>query len=304
MSAGSSSSAAKAIFYAFFANLGIAIAKFIAAFFTGSSSMMAEGVHSTADTGNQLLLLLGMRRSKKAPDPEHPLGYGMSTYFWSFVVAILLFSMGGLFSMYEGIHKLHAAEPLERAWIAITVLVLSILLEGGSLFGAVREINKLRGDRSLWEWLHVSRNSELVVVFGEDLGALVGLVLALGFLTTAVVTGDPQYDAYGSMAIGGVLLVIAIFIAVRIHDLLIGRSADPNLQKNLRAHIEADEHVEELFNLITLQLGPQVLVAAKIRLRDGLSNEESCEEVNELERGMRAAYPQIGWSFFETDVAN
>ena len=301
MSAGSGNPV-KAILYAFVANLGIAIAKFVAAFYTGSSSMLAEGVHSTADTGNQLLLLLGLKRSKRAPDPEHPLGYGMSTYFWSFLVAILLFSMGGLFSLYEGFHKLHAAEPLERAWVAITVLSVSILLEGGSLYGALKEINKMRKGRSLWEWLHASRNSELVVVFGEDLGALLGLVLALGFLSLAAVTGEPHYDAYGSMAIGVVLLVIAVFVAVRIHDLLIGRSADPRLQQKLRAHFEADEHVEVLYNLITLQLGPQVLVAAKIRVRDGLSNDEAVREVNQLERDLRAAYPQVGWSFVETDL--
>jgi cation diffusion facilitator family transporter len=294
----------KAILYAFTANFGIAIAKFVAAFYTGSSSMLAEGVHSTADTGNQLLLLLGLKRAKKAPDAEHPLGYGMSTYFWSFVVAVLLFSMGGLFSLYEGFHKLHSAEPLERAWVAIVVLSISILLEGGSLLGALREINAMRGDRSLWEWLHASRNSELVVVFGEDLGALVGLVLALCFLGLAVVTGEPQYDAYGSMAIGGVLLVISIFLAVRIHDLLIGRSADPALQRELRAHFQADEHVEEVFNLITLQLGPRVLVAVKLRLREGLSNKLACQEVNDLERRLRARYPQVGWSFVEVDVKN
>ena len=303
MSAGSGDPV-RAILYAFTANLGIAIAKFAAALYTGSTSMMAEAVHSTADTGNQLLLLLGLKRANKAPDPEHPLGYGMSTYFWSFLVAILLFSMGGLFSLYEGFHKLHAEGELEQPWLAVGVLLVAILLESGSLLGALREIDKMRGGRSLWEWLHVSRNSELVVVFGEDLGALVGLVLALVFLSLAAATGEARYDAYGSMSIGVVLLVIAVFVAVRVHDLLIGRSAEPGLQETLRAHIEADEHVEELYNLITLQLGPKVLVAAKIRLREGLSNSEACEQVNELERGLRAAWPQVGWSFFEPDVAN
>ncbi|MCB9914831.1 MAG: cation diffusion facilitator family transporter [Planctomycetes bacterium] len=301
MSAGSGNPV-RAILYAFLANLGIALAKFTAAFFTGSSAMVAEGVHSTADTGNQLLLLLGLKQSKKAPDAEHPLGYGMSTYFWSFLVALLLFSLGGLFSIYEGVHKLHAAEELDRPWIAIAVLVVSILLEGGSLFGALREIRHLRGERSLWEWLHVSRNSELVVVFGEDLGAIVGLVLALGFLSLAAVTGEPHWDAYGSMSIGAVLLVIALFVAVRVHDLLIGRSADPALQASLRAEVEADDHVEEVYNLITYQLGPQVLVAVKLRLRDGLSHAEAIAQVNELERELRTKHPEIGWSFVETDV--
>lgn len=303
MSAGSSNPV-KAILYAFLANLGIAIAKFVAAYFTGSSSMMAEGVHSTADTGNQLLLLLGLRRSKKEPDAEHPLGYGKSSYFWSFLVALLLFSMGGLFSLYEGYHKLHAEEPLEQAWIAISVLILGILLEGGSLLGALKEINKTRGERSVWAWLNASRNSELMVVFGEDLGALVGLVLALAFLSTAAITGEPHWDAYGSMSIGVVLIVIALFVAARVHDLLIGRSAEPGLQRSIRERIEGDEHVVELFNLITFQLGPDVLVAAKIRVRDGLSNAEACAEVNDLERRIREEFPQVEWSFFETDVAD
>jgi len=173
------------------ANFGIAIAKTWAAGVTGSGSMLAEAIHSYADTGNQVLLYLGLKQSQRPADDEHPLGYGKLSYFWSFVVAILLFSMGGVFSIYEGIHKLQNPEPLSQIWIAIVVLVLAIILEGSSLYGALREIRKIRGARPFGEWLKHTRNSELVVVLGEDIGAQLGLILALGFLVLAWITDDP-----------------------------------------------------------------------------------------------------------------
>ncbi len=292
----------KAILYAFVANLGIAIAKFVGFAVTGSSSMMAEAIHSSADTGNQLLLLLGMRQSKKEPTFEHPLGYGKSTFFWSFIVAILLFTMGGLFSIYEGYHRLEHAGAPENAWVAIGILAVAILLEGGSLMGCMKEINLVRGDRSIWRWLKESRSAELVVVFGEDLGALFGLVIALFFLCTAVITGDGRYDAYGSMAIGIVLFVIALFLAARIHDLLIGRSADPHLQRAIEEEIGKSEDVKEIFNLITLQMGPQIMLAAKLGMGKGLSGAEACRAINALELRLRESFPEIRWSFIEPDV--
>ena len=173
--AGGGSNPTRAILWAFGANLGIALGKSGAFFFTGSSSMLAESIHSFADTGNQLLLLLGMNRAKQAPDAEHPPGYGKATYFWSFIVALLLFSVGGLFSIYEGVHKLHEDGPIERPWIALGVLGFSIVLESLSMRGCLQEINKLRGRKPLWRWLRESRSAELVVVFGEDLVALLGL---------------------------------------------------------------------------------------------------------------------------------
>ena len=190
----SHNSTARAILYAFIANFGIAIAKTWAAMFTGSGSMLAEAIHSYADTGNQVLLYLGLTQAQKPPDDEHPLGYGKLSYFWSFVVAIILFSLGGLFSIYEGLHKLQHPEELRNLWVAIVVLGLAILLEGGSLFGALREIRKLRRDRPFLEWLKHTRNSELVVVLGEDVGAQLGLILALMFLLLAGATGNPMYD--------------------------------------------------------------------------------------------------------------
>ena len=230
MSSGSHSSTARAILYAFVANLAIALAKTWAAWLTGSGSMVAEAIHSYADTGNQVLLYLGLKQSQRPPDAEHPLGYGKLSYFWSFIVAILLFTLGGIFSIYEGFHKFNHPEELSQVWVAIVVLVLAILLEGGSLLGCLREIKNVRGERPFGEWLRHTRNSELVVVLGEDIGAQLGLFLALGFLTAALVTGNPVYDAMGSMCIGVILLVISAFIGWRIKALLVGRSADPEIR--------------------------------------------------------------------------
>lgn len=297
-------SSTKAIMYAFFANLGIAIAKGIAAFYTGSGSMLAEAIHSLADCTNQLLLLLGIRRSLKPPTPEHPLGYGKVTYFWSFIVAIMLFSMGGLFSIYEGVHKISQPEAIKQAWIALIVLGVSIGLESLSLAGAMREIKLIRGKQSLREWLHRSRNAELVVVFGEDVAALVGLVLAFGFVALAWLTGNPVFDAVGSITIGVVLLFVSVFLVVRIKAMLIGRSADPDLQETIRNAIAADPNIKEVFNVITLQFGPHVVLAAKIRLSPGMNVEAGARAINQLEARVKAAHAEIKWSFVEPDIAD
>jgi cation diffusion facilitator family transporter len=292
----------KAILYAFFANLGIAIAKTVAVAFTGSSSMFAESLHSYADTGNQLLLLLGMHRAKRPPDKEHPLGYGKVTYFWSFMVAILLFSVGGVFSLYEGWHKLHDPEPLKYIWVALVVLGFSIVLEGLSMAGCLREVNKVRGERSLWQWFNQSRGSELLVVFGEDFAALLGLVMAFGFLVVASLTGDSRFDAYGSICIGTLLIIIAVFLLIRIKSLLIGRSADPELAETIKDQIADDKDIDEVFNIITMQMGSQVMLAAKIRMRDDLTVNDACEKINKLEERLKEQFPEIGWCFIEPDI--
>ncbi|MCP5059213.1 MAG: cation diffusion facilitator family transporter [bacterium] len=297
----SGSNPVRAIFYAFFANLAIAVTKTAAAIYTGSSSMTAEAIHSFADSGNQLLLLLGLRGARKPSDPEHPLGYGKVTYFWSFIVALLLFSVGGLFSLYEGWHKLHESGPIENGWIALVVLGFSIVLEAISMRGCLVEVNKIRGDRSLWNWLYRSRNSELVVVFGEDLAALVGLGIAFAFVSVAVATGDPIYDAYGSISIGVLLVIVALFIASRVATLLIGRSADPDVTAALARELERSPYILEVFNIITLQVGPQIMLAAKLRMTPGLSLGEAIEHINELERNLRAEVPELGWLFMEPD---
>ena len=295
-------STARAILYAFLANFGIAIAKTWAAMVTGSGSMLAEAIHSYADTGNQVLLFLGLKQSQREPDEQHPLGYGKLSYFWSFIVAIMLFSLGGLFSIYEGYHKLTHPEPLSQVWIAIVVLLLAVLLEGASLFGALREIRKVRRGRPFTVWLKHTRNSELVVVLGEDIGAQLGLIMALGFLILAWKTGDPIYDAMGSISIGVILLVISAFIAWRIRSLLVGRSADPEIREAIDAIVAEDPDVEKVFNTITIQLGPDTMLALKIKMNSALTINEAVEHINDLERNLKARIPKLKWCFVEPDV--
>jgi cation diffusion facilitator family transporter len=266
--------------------------------------MLAEAIHSFADCGNQVLLFLGLKQSQRPPDARHPLGYGKVTYFWSFVVALLLFSMGGVFSIYEGWHKLSAHEELNKPWVALLVLGVSAALELGSLLGCLREIAKLRKGRSLRYWLRNTRNAELVVVLGEDVAALVGLVIAFVFVALAVVTGNTMFDAVGSIAIGVVLVCVSIFVAVRIKGLIVGRSAEDDLQEALRAEVNADPNIDELFNAITLQMGPDVMLALKVRMRAGLTLEAAVECLNALEQRIKAKFPEVAWCFVEPDVAD
>lgn len=295
-------SSAKAILYAFLANLFIALTKTGAAIYTHSGSMLAEAIHSYADTGNQVLLFIGLKQARRAPDTRHPLGYGKLSYFWSFIVAVLLFSMGGLFSIYEGWHKLHQPEPLNQAWIALVVLGVSIVLETFSLLGCLREIAKLRERRSLTHWLKHTRNAELVVVLGEDIAALLGLVIAFAFVSLAILTGDTRFDAVGSISIGVVLIAISVFVALRIKRLLVGVSAEEDLRQGIDELIRKDAAIERLFNAITLQMGPKVMLAAKIKMKDGLSIEDAVAAINALERRIREQFPEIGWCFIEPDV--
>jgi len=251
-----------------------------------------------------VLLYLGLKQSQRPADDEHPLGYGKLSYFWSFVVAILLFSMGGVFSIYEGMHKLQNPEPLSQLWIAIVVLILAIILEGSSLYGALREIRKVRGARPFREWLKHTRNSELVVVLGEDVGAQLGLILALGFLVLAEITGNPVYDAFGSICIGVILIVISAFIGWRIRSLLVGRSADPDIQEAIDEIIDQQEAIERCFNTITIQFGPDTMLAAKIKMRSGQSIDQAVASINALERELKARVPKLKWCFIEPDVAD
>ncbi len=304
MAGSSHDSTVRAILYAFIANFGIAIAKTWASIVTGSGSMLAEAIHSYADTGNQVLLYLGLKQSQKPPDDEHPLGYGKLSYFWSFIVAILLFSLGGLFSIYEGYHKLTHPEPLTQVWIAIVVLVIAILLEAGSLIGCLREIRKIRAGRPFREWLRHTRNSELVVVLGEDIGAQVGLVLALVFLMLAWWTGNPVYDAMGSMSIGVVLLIISAFVGWRVRSLLVGRSADPEVQAAIEAILGDDPDIVQIFNTITIQYGPDTMLAVKVRMDPNLTINEAVAHINDLERNLKARIPKLKWCFVEPDVSD
>jgi cation diffusion facilitator family transporter len=297
-------SSAKAILYALLANFGIAVTKTGAAIYTNSGSMLAEAIHSFADCANQLLLFLGLKQAERPATRTHPLGFGKVTYFWSFLVALLLFSAGGLFSIYEGWHKLTHPEPLNKVWVALVVLAIAIVLESGSLLGALREIGKIRRGRPFGDWLKHTRNAELVVILGEDVAALAGLALAFTFLSLAALTGDTRWDAAGSIAIGSVLIIVAVFIAVRIQSLLIGKSAEPALEHDLRAIINRDPAIEELLHAITLQMGPKVLLAAKVKMQSGLSIEDAVTHLNELEAEITQLHPEVGWCFVEPDVTD
>ncbi len=275
-----------------------------AAWLTGSGSMLAEAIHSYADTANQVLLFLGLKQSVRQPDAEHPLGHGKLSYFWSFIVAMLLFSVGGLFSIYEGIHKYQHPEPLTQAWVAILILVIAIVLETFSLLGCLREIDKVRGDRPFKAWLRHTRNSELVVVLGEDIAALLGLCLALLFISLVVVTGNPLYDAIGSACIGVVLIVISVFLTLRVQSLLVGRSADPLIRQAINKVIQGNDNIQELFNTITMQMGPYTLLAAKVKLRAGIDIDTAVRDINALEVRLKEEVPNLKWCFMEPDVTD
>jgi cation diffusion facilitator family transporter len=292
----------KSIFFALGANLAIALAKTTGAVFTGSASMLAEAIHSFADCGNQALLVWGLKEARRAATIDHPMGYGRAIYFWSFIVALMLFSMGGLFSIYEGTHKLHATEPVKNAWVAVAILSFSVVAESVSLWGALREINKERGALGLWRWFRGSRQSELIVIFGEDLAALGGLVLALGFVGLTMLSGNPMWDAIGSICIGVLLVLVAVLVGVEVKALLVGQSAEPQVLARLHAHLQAQPQVDKLYSVITQQLGSEIMVAVKARMQPLGSDVALVEAINVVERGLREAFPQVRWVFFEPDL--
>ncbi len=294
----------KSILFALVANFAIAGAKSAGAVFTGSASMLAEAIHSFADCGNQALLLWGMKEARRASSPDHPLGYGRAIYFWSFIVALMLFSMGGLFSIYEGVHKLDSTEPVKYAWVAVGILSFGIVAESVSLWGALREINKERGELGLWRWFRTSRHSELLVIFGEDLAALGGLVFALGFIALTMITGDPVWDAIGSIGIGVLLILVAILVGTEVKALLIGQSAEPRVVARLRAHLAAQPQVAQVYSLITQQLGSEVMLAVKARMQPFGTDVALIDAINTVERSVRAAFPQVRWVFFEPDLSD
>jgi cation diffusion facilitator family transporter len=293
----------RTILYALGANLAIAAAKTAAAIFTGSSAMLAEAIHSFADSGNQGLLLWGMRQAKRPPSPDYPLGWGKAIFFWSFVVALVLFSLGGVFSLYEGWHKLQQPEPLSYPWVAVAILIFGLAAESVSLRACLKEVNKVRSGRTLWRWFRESRQSELVVILGEDLAALLGLALALLAILIAIFSGNPVWDALGSMAIGVVLVLVAIGIGGEIKALLIGQSADPVVEAQMREFLQKQPGIEKVFRLLTLQLGTSLMVAVKAKMQ-ALSAEELVADINRAEAAMRAEFPEIQWLFFEPDVAD
>lgn len=297
-------SGTKAIYYALAANSGIAITKTVAAVITASTSMTAEAIHSFADCGNQILLLIGMKKARAPASELHPLGYGKVSYFWSFMVALLLFSVGGVFSAYEGIHKLAAPQPLQYPWVAIIVLSVGVVLETFSLLGALREIGPSRANRSLYRWFRETRQSELMVVIGEDIAALLGLAIALVFVLLAYLTGNPVYDAVGSVVIGLLLITIAVMITLEIKSLIIGESADDDFKKNFSAFIAARYPHLEILNLITQHHGHDIVLALKVRFRKWpASAQKLVSDINAVEQAIRDEFGAVRFIFFEPDIS-
>lgn len=293
----------KAVVAALMANLGIAVAKFIAFAFTGSSSMLSEAIHSVADSGNQVLLLVGNKRAQKPADAQHPFGYGRRRFVYGFVVAIVLFLVGGLFSLYEGWHKWQHPEPLDSWWIAVVVLLIAIVLEGLSFRTALREANRSRGSRSLLGFVRDARQPELPVILLEDSGALVGLLFALVGVGLAVVTGNGRFDALGAMAVGTLLVVIAIFLAMEMTTMLVGESALPEEVERIRLALESSDGVDRVIHLRTLHVGPdQLLVAAKIAIRHNETGAQIARDIDAAEATLRAAVPTATYVFLEPDL--
>lgn len=295
----------RAIVFALGANFAIAAAKGVAAFFTGSSAMLAETVHSLADCGNQLLLLLGLRQSRRPASPDYPLGHGKAIYFWSFLVALMLFTVGGMYSLYEGIHKLQRPEALDagKLWWAVGVLVFAIAAESVSMRACLQEVKKARGQRSLWRWFRESRQAELVVIFGEDLAALLGLVFALFAVLLTMATGNPLWDAIGTIAIGALLIVVAVFVAIEVKAMLIGQSVDPELQSQIKSFLEERPEIGKVISLITLQLGNDVVVSVQANMKQVDQVSALLEDISKVERDLKAQFPVVRWSFFEPEVA-
>lgn len=283
-------------------NVIIAVAKGVAAAITGSGAMLAETLHSFADCGNQLLLLKGVHATRRPPDRTHPLGYGRAMYFYSFIVALLLFFGGGVFSIYEGVHKIEHPEPVEDVTIALIILLVSLVLEGWSTLGNIRVMNQRRGTAGFVRYLRDTKDSDLIVVFGENSAAVLGLVFAMAALGLAHATGDGRWDAGGSIAIGLVLVLVAMFLAREVKSLLVGEAADPSLLKSFEELAEIDPNVERVLNVLTLQQGPgEIVVAAKLKFRPGMETDALVDAINAFERALKARVPEVRWSFIEPD---
>jgi cation diffusion facilitator family transporter len=286
-------------------NLTIAVAKGVAAVVSGSGAMLAETLHSFADCGNQILLLVGARSSKRPADVKHPLGYGRAMYYYSFIVALLLFFGGGVFSVREGYEKIRHPESVENITLALVILVFSFALEGWSLYGNVRAINKRRGDKHFVRYLKDTTDSDLIVVFGENSAAVVGLVFAIVALVLAKQTGDGRWDGIGSLSIGVVLLGVATFLGREVKSLLVGEAADASLTKICEELAEADPNVVKVLRVLTLQQGPgEIVVALKLEMRQGMVTNELVEAINDYERALKRRVPEVRWSFIEPDNAD
>ena len=298
----STSGGTKAIVAALVANLGIAVAKFIGFLITGSSSMLAESAHSVADSGNQGLLLVGGKRARRSATEDHPFGYGRDRYFYAFVVAMVLFTLGSMFSLYEGIHKLESHEELNRPIVAVVILIVAIVLESFSLRTAVVESNHVRGDATWVQFIRRAKAPELPVVLLEDCGALLGLVFALAGVSLAWMTGDPVWDAYGTIMIGVLLGIIAIILIVETKSLLIGEGATPDTVDKITAAL-VGPGVDRVIHLRTQYLGPdELLVAAKIAIPRTTVMDRVAGAIDDAERRVRQAVPEARLIYLEPDL--
>ena len=293
----------KAVIAAMAANIGIAISKFVAFFLTGSSSMLSEAIHSVADSGNQVLLLVGGKRAGRPADAVHQFGYSRVRYVYAFVVAIILFLVGGVFSLYEGFHKFHHPEELRDVGIAIGVLLVAIVLESLSFRTAIREARKSRGRRSLFRFVRDARQPELPVVLLEDFGALIGLMFALIGVGMATITGDGRWDGLGAMAVGTLLVVIAVFLAFEMASMLVGESALPEQEAAIAQALAAAELVDRVIHMKTLHVGPdELLVAAKVAIGGDDSAATIAAGIDEAERAIRSAVPTARYIYIEPDL--
>ena len=301
---GNTQGSVRAIAYSLGANIAIAVAKFVGALFTGSGALLAEALHSVADCGNEALLLVGRYQARAPPSVIHPLGHGRATYFWSFVVAMLLFSMGGVASIYEGLQKLRAGESLQSPAIALAIIVFAAVAEAVSLRAALVEIDKRRGSRSVWRWFRQTRRSDLIVLFGENAAALVGLGIAVVAVLSTMATGNPIYDAMGTMLVGTLLVVVALAIGAEVKSLLIGESASPSVRRAIRDFLSSRPEIDRLSDLITLQQGDDVVVAVRAQMRSIATGRSLVDAIDRCEAELRKAFPQVRWVFFQPALSD
>ena len=299
----SSEGSTKAILAALGANIGIAITKFFAAAVSGSASMFAEGIHSVADSGNQVLLIIGGKRAKRQASSTHPFGYGRSRYIYAFMVSIVLFSVGGLFSILEGWEKLNHPHELEQAWLPLTVLGVAIGLESFSLYTALKAAKEERGTASLYQFIRHAKSPELPVVLLEDMAALLGLVLAFGGVGLTVLTGDPIWDAIGTLAIGVLLVLVAVILGAETSSLLVGEGATADDTEKIESALGATRGVNSIIHMKTLYLGPEeLMVAAKIAVDVDITGKDIAAIIDDAEARIRAEVPTARVIYLEPDI--
>jgi cation diffusion facilitator family transporter len=292
----------KVIIIALFANLGIALSKLAGAIISGSASLLAEAIHSFVDCANQALLLVGAKASAKAPSQKHPLGYGREAFFWSFIVAILLFSLGGVFSVYEGVHKLSSHEPVSSPILVVIILFIAVALESYSFMACLAEVRRKNRFGSLWEWFKKTTEAELLVIFTEDLAALLGLVFALVCVSLAWVTGNPLWDAVGSILVGVLLIAVALLLSVEIKSLIIGEAPSMDLRPAVESIVA--EHIPggRVLALIALQTGASEIMLSYKVTPGGMTDVNSLiDAINQVEVEVKTRFPEVKWQFVEPD---